>query len=126
VKIAIVGLSLTEGKVKYKDTRLLELEKKILPKKTNPLFVELVTTAMPQADAICCLKKKVLDIVIPDMEILEKRTSVSAESKEKELLSKCTQALEKETLLCDLDLSKEEIGFCKKFIPNHYVALWHD
>ena len=112
MKIAFFGLDLPEGKVKYPDVRLLELENKVSPQKTHSLFLELIRD-IEAADIIICHKEKILDILIPDLEKIERRLAVSTDNLEKELLSKCNKVLEEEVPLYDLDLSQEDIALIK-------------
>ena len=108
MRLALIGFDLSEGKIKYQDTRLAELEGKISPKKTHPFFVEFIRDKFESADIIVCLKEKKLDIIVIDLEKLEKRVSVSTDENEKSFLNRCIKYLEEEVLLCDAGLSKEE------------------
>ena len=117
MRIGLVGLNLPEGKVKYQDPRLLELEKKLAPKKTHPLFVEFIKEGFESADIIACLKEKVLDILILDMEKLEKRLQASGDDFERTLLKRCISSLEKEKPVCDMELSEKELGLLVNIAP---------
>ena len=108
MKLALIGFALPEGKAKYLDARFTKLEDKISPKKTHPFFVEFIKDKLDSADLLICLKEKILDIIVADLERIEKRMSVSPDEDEKRLLERCAKYLEEEVLLCDAGLSKEE------------------
>jgi len=114
VKVALVGFDLPEKKVKYEDDRLKELEKKVSPKKSHPFFVEFTGDKPELADIIICLREKILDILIPDLEKLERQLQLAQDEQQKELLTKCVDSLEKEVPLYDLDVSKEEQDFLRQ------------
>ncbi|MBN2120592.1 MAG: DUF933 domain-containing protein [Candidatus Omnitrophica bacterium] len=115
MKIGFLGLDLTQGKVKYHDPRLVELEKKFLPQKISSFFVEFTDQRLEAVDVIVCAKSKILDVFIPDMETFERRLKVCEDAGEKALLTRCIQALEQEKPLCDLEFSEGDLGILKRF-----------
>ena len=115
MKISFAGIPLSEGKVKFQDQRLIELEKKLSPKKTNPFFVEFIQEHFDLADIIVCLKDKILDLFIPDLDKLEKQLQASQDEAQKQLFARCASSLEKEVPLCDVGFSKEELQALKEY-----------
>lgn len=110
MKIGFLGFDFAPGKVKYQDPRLAELEKKLSPKKTHPFFVEFISNSFESADIIACLKEKILDVFIPDIEKLERYSQTAKDEIEKQLFLRVLASLEKEVPLCDLELSEKEIS----------------
>ena len=117
MKIGFTGIDLQEGKVKYIDPNLVALEKKDKPKKVTPFFAELIKDEFIQADAIAIPSDKALDVLILDMEKLETRLSRTEDEKEKELLSRCLEVLEKEIPLCEIGLNEEEAKLLELSAP---------
>lgn len=120
MKIAFTGLDIPEGKVKYEDPILKQLEEKFEPKKVSPYFFELIKDDYDQADAIAVAGDHILDLLIIDMEKLENRLGRVAEDKEKEFLKKCIAFMEEEKPLCDLELSDEEKAILNELSPASY------
>ena len=108
MKIGFTGLDIPEGKIKYKDEKLIALEQKCQPKKVSPFFVEFLKDEYIQSAAIAVHKDKLLDILIVDIEKLETRIANTDSANEKELCKKCISYLEKEVSLCDVDFNEEE------------------
>ncbi|MFC1515054.1 DUF933 domain-containing protein [Candidatus Omnitrophota bacterium] len=108
MKIGIIGLDLDPGKIKYGDPRLKALEEKVAAKKVTPFFVELIKDDLAAADSLICSKAKVLDMIIPDMEMIEKRMSTVEDEAEKKLLARCSKALEEGGLLGEIGLAADE------------------
>lgn len=115
MKIATHGLEITPGKFKYNDTILLQLEKKFQPKKFTPFFFEFVQGAFDKCDAIAILASKILDILVLDMEKLEARFARASGDAEKELVKKALDILEKETPLCELQLTESQRETLKSY-----------
>ena len=108
MKIAFLGLDLPEGKVKYIDQRLAQLEKKFLPQKVTPFFVEFLKEDFVNCESIVIAKDKFLDLSILDMDKLEKRRTKTEDDKEKILIQKCLDSLEKGIPLCDIEFNNSE------------------
>lgn len=117
MKISFTGLSLPEGKHKFNDPILIELEKKFTPKKFTPYFVELVKDGFEKADAIAIAAGAALDLLILDIEKLENRASRADDPKEKVLLEKCAAWLEDEKPLCDMKFSDDELAIISPLAP---------
>lgn len=117
MKIGFIGLDVPEGKVKYEDERLNALAEKISPKKVSPFFVEFVSSDLVHCDALVCLKEKILDLLIPDMDKLEKQIEKTQDEKGKELIKKCLAQLENETPLCNVEFTEEELVIMTELAP---------
>lgn len=107
MKIFDFDLGLEPGKSKYKDVNFDELVKKFSPQKVTPYIIEFVDSD-DRADAVVFDIDKKLDLVLIDLEKVEKRIERSQDEKEKALLAKCQSLLEEEKLLCDFEFSNEE------------------
>lgn len=104
MKIAFTGVDAVEGKVKYNDPVLIELEKKFTPKKVSPYFFEFVKDDYDKCDAIAIARDRLLDLLILDMEKLETRLGRADDPVEKSAIEKGLRHLEGESPLCDLKL----------------------
>ncbi len=108
MKIGFTGIELPEGKSKYKDEKLIALEKKDKPKKVSPFFVEFIRDEFIQTEAIVVAEENILDLLILDMEKVDSRLERAADDTEKNMLNKCMENLENEIPLCDVDFSVDE------------------
>jgi len=110
MKIAIFSIpEITPGKRNVKDSRLDEVDKITKAKKKTYVQVELVgEDALLDADAILTLKDSRTDLILKDLEFIETRLSRSAEEKEKTILTKLKNILEKEEFIINAGLSQEE------------------
>ena len=108
MKIGFTGIELPEGKSKYKDEKLIALEKKDKPKKVSPFFVEFICDEFIQTEAIVVSEDKVLDLLILDMEKVDGRLERAIDDNEKVVLNKCMENLENEIPLCDVEFSEAE------------------
>jgi ribosome-binding ATPase YchF (GTP1/OBG family) len=117
MKICFVGLDLPEGKVKYQDTRVIQLDKKFVPKKVTPFYVEFIRDDCQQCDGFIVSRQHVWDLFILDMEKLETRLERAGDEAEKDLLSRCLGYIEQEIPLCDVDFSPEETTLLKQLAP---------
>ena len=68
MKIAFTGLSLPEGKVKYNDRILADLEEKFKPDKVSPFYFELLPDGYEAAEGIAIAAGHILDVLILDIE----------------------------------------------------------
>jgi hypothetical protein len=117
MKICFVGLELPEGKVKYQDTRVIQLDKKFEPKKVTPFYAEFIKDDCQQCDGFIVARDHVWDLFILDMEKLETRLERAGDEAEKDLLSRCLGYVEQEIPLCDVDFSEEDSVLLKQLAP---------
>jgi ribosome-binding ATPase YchF (GTP1/OBG family) len=108
MKIAISGLDLEEGKIKYEDPLFSGLVEKLKPAKQAPYYFELLHDDYQAADAIAITKDNILDLLILDMEKLENRLSRTEDEEEKVVLKRCLEILENEQPICDLKVDENE------------------
>jgi len=111
VKIGYTGIDLPEGKTRYEDEVLNGLVEKDKPKKISPYFVEFLRDEFVTCDAVVVPEEHVLDVMIQDMETLDSRLSRAEDETERALITRCVQALEEETPLCDQSLTESELAF---------------
>ncbi len=117
MKIAISGLDLEQGKIKYEDPVFSGLVEKYKPAKQAPYYFELLLADFQAADAIAITKDNILDLLILDMEKLENRLSRADDSEEKAVLKKCLDMLEKEQPVCDLSIDENEKAILTTISP---------
>jgi len=117
MKIGFCGFEIPEGKTKYNDTILIELEKKFEPKKVSPFFAEFIKDNFVQCDGILISSDSLLDLLILDIEKLETRDQRSEEQAEKELVQKCLKNLEDEIPLCRVEFSDSEKEILNALAP---------
>ncbi len=117
MKICFVGLDLPEGKVKYQDERVINLDKKFAAKKVTPFYAEFIKDDCQQCDGFIVSREQILDLLILDMEKLETRRDRTADDRERQLLSRCLEYLEKETPLCEVEFTEEESALLKTLAP---------
>ncbi|MCM8773901.1 MAG: DUF933 domain-containing protein [Candidatus Omnitrophica bacterium] len=108
MKVSNFGLDILPGKYKYIDEYFSKLVKKFSPQKESPYTVEFVDDELEMADAIVFNPIKKLDLILIDLEKLEKRLSRSDNEKERNCLLKAQGFLEKESLLCNNHFTEEE------------------
>jgi ribosome-binding ATPase len=117
MKICFLGLDLPEGKVKYQDERVIHLDRKFNARKVTPYYVEFIKEDCQQCDGFIVSRAQVWDLLILDMEKLETRRDRTGDAFEKELLIRCLEYIEKETPLCDLEFSEEELALLRQLSP---------
>ena len=115
MKIAYTGFDLLEGKVKYNDAILADLEAMFKPDKVSPFYFELLPDGFEAAEGIAITAVRVLDLLIFDMDKIEGRLSVAEDEAEKAVLGKCLAHLETEQPVCDLELDEAEREFVNGF-----------
>ncbi|MBU0548580.1 MAG: DUF933 domain-containing protein [Candidatus Omnitrophica bacterium] len=117
MKISVFAISeIALGKHNVKDTRLDQADKLVKAKKKTYPQVEIVgEDAALEADAIIIPKDAKTDLILKDLDFVETRLSKSPEDKEKIILNKMKEALEREDFVSTLGLSKEE----KEFISGY-------
>lgn len=107
MKIAVLGLDFPLGKKNLPDERLDKLNTIFHPPKVTPIQIEFQdSTHLKDADALLCEENKKLDLILMDLEIAEQR--ISEDDAYKGLFTRIKEALEKETLLCEIPFSEEE------------------
>jgi len=123
MKIAFTGLSLPEGKVKYNDRILADLEGKFKPDKVSPFYFELLPDGYEAAEGIAIATGHILDVLILDIEKIEGRLPVAEDEAEKAVLQKCLSQLEDEKPVCDLELDEAERCIVNAFGLLSYKPL---
>jgi hypothetical protein len=110
VKIAVVGIQeFPLGKKIFPDERLDKLKELLRPPKLVYISIEFLDeTKLQECDGIVCLENKKTDLILLDLELIEKRLNISFNEKEKHLLLRCQAELEKEILLNELNFTDEE------------------
>ena len=108
MKIFNLGLSIEPGKYKYKCQEFTKLVDKFSPQKVSPYGVEFVDADIETADAVVFDINKKLDLIVIDLEKIEKRLSKTEDEKERDSLAKAQKVLEQENLLCDFEISEEQ------------------
>lgn len=123
MKIFNFGLDIEPGKYKYKCPCFDKLTGKFSPQKASPYPVEFIDSDIEGADGIVFNTAKKLDLVLIDLEKIEKRLSRTEDGKEKAFLSQAQEILEKEILLCDSEFSEEEENILKALRAVTYKPL---
>lgn len=113
MKISVFNLSIQPGKYKYQCPAFDELVEKFSPQKKSPYVVEFLREDFEKTDAIVFDIKKKLDLVVIDLEKIEKRLQRTEDEGEKQLLAKVQERLEREVLICDMQFSPEEHALLK-------------
>lgn len=110
MKVAVFGIpEFPLGKKIFSDERLDKLKELLHSPKAVYIPIEFLDeTKLQEADAVICLDEKKADLVLFDLELIEKRLNQSSDEKEKALLSRCQAELEKEALLSELNFTDEE------------------
>lgn len=109
MKIFNLGLDIEPGKHKYKPKCLDKLAEKFSPQKVTPYSVEFIDSEPETADALIFNINKRLDLILIDLEKIEKRLLRAEDESEKVLLTKAQKFLEEEKLLCDIDFAPSEV-----------------
>ena len=117
MKIAISGLELQEGKIKYEDPVFSGLVEKFTPTKQAPYYFEILNEDFQAADAIAITKDNILDLLILDLEKLENRLSRAEDDAEKAVLKRCLEILENEQPICDLTIDEDEKAILTTISP---------
>jgi len=117
MKICFLGLDLPEGKVKYQDERVINLDKKFEAKKVTPFYAEFIKDDCQQCDGFIVSRERLWDLFILDMDKLETRRDRTADEFEKQLLTRCLEYLEKEIPLCEAGFSGEELALLRQLAP---------
>ena len=123
MKIGFKGLDIQEGKIKYQDQILAALVGKDKPKKISPYFVEFLKNSYQDVDAIVLHKDSLLDILIFDMDRIEKRLNRTVDKEEINLLQKCLHFLEEEKPLCEMECNEVESKILNTFSLYSYKPV---
>ncbi len=113
MKIGIVGTEVfAQGKANLADERIKTLKAMFNSAKEVYIQVDIILDQekLVEADGIIVPEDAKLDLIVHDLEFVETRLSRSADSAEKELLGKFKEQLDKECLLCNLEISEAEKG----------------
>lgn len=109
MKISVFSIpEISLGKHNVKDVRLDQVENIARAKKKTYVQVELVGEGIQDINAILALKDARTDLILKDLEFVETRLSKVTEEKEKALLEKLKNILEKEEFIFKEGLSEEE------------------
>ena len=111
MKIGIFGLnSLSVGKENIIDQRLDTVKEMAHSAKRAYIQVELLTDQerLKECDGIISSQDKQADLILTDLESVEKRLSYVQEEKERNLLNRFKEQLEKEQFIFELQLTEEE------------------
>jgi len=110
MKISVFAIpEIALGKNNIKDTRLDQADKLVRAKKKTYPQVEIAgEDAALEADVIIIPKDAKADLILRDLDFVETRLARSPEEKEKVLLNKMKEALEKEDFISTLGLSGED------------------
>ena len=117
MKIGFLGLDLPEGKVKYADPVLIELERKFRPDKVSPYFAECLKGELTCCEGILVSADRLLDLILPDMDKLEGRLSRSEDEGERSAIAKALAHLEEEIPLCDVAFDADELVHMRALAP---------
>jgi hypothetical protein len=111
VKIGIFGFNnFTNGKEKIVDQRLDTIKQMAHSAKCVFIQIELLTDSekLKESDGIISLKENKADLILADLEFIEKRLTNIQEDREKNLLNRFKEQLEKEGFISELELTEEE------------------
>ena len=121
MKIGIFGIeNFSSGKENIVDPRLDKVKEMAHSAKKAYVQVELVVdpARLRECDGIISIKNNQTDLILNDMEFVEKRLTHTQEEKEKKLLNRFQEQLEGERFIFELQLSDEE-----KSIASGYSLL---
>ena len=100
---------ITLGKHNIKDEKLDQADKLVKAKKKTYAQVEIAAEADAlESDVILAPKDAKMDLILRDLDFVETRLSRQPEEKEKTLLSKMKEALEKEEFISAIGLTAED------------------
>ena len=111
LKIGILGLSnLSAGKESIVDQRLGTIKEMAHSAKKAHIEIELIDdiSRLMECNGIILTKEKEADIVLMDLEFIERRLSQAGQEAEQKALNRLKQQLENEKFIFQLQLSNEE------------------
>jgi len=117
LKLGYTGLELPEGKFRYNDKILNALAKKDNPKKVSPFYVDFLPNEFEKCDVIVIARSVILDLLIHDIEKVERRLARLSDRDEIALMQRCLISLEMEVPLCDLQLTDRELRLVSTAAP---------
>ncbi|MDP8259471.1 MAG: DUF933 domain-containing protein [Candidatus Gygaella obscura] len=128
IKVSLFGLEITGGKIKIKDERLDKIKELYSASKKTYLELEVTTQdKASQSDGLVVLKDNRLDVIIVDLEFIDKRL-LSPQEEEKKLLLSLKEALEKEKFINEIQLTETDKDLLKQYplLSNKPVFLVED
>ena len=114
MKIGIFGLdNISCGKENIIDERLGTIKEMAHSAKKAYVQAEVIVDIerLKECDGIISTKEKQADLILTDLEFVEKRIANIQEEKERDLLNRFKEQLEKEHFIFELQLTEEEIKF---------------
>nr|VFK31586.1 MAG: Protein of unknown function (DUF933) [Candidatus Kentron sp. MB]VFK75882.1 MAG: Protein of unknown function (DUF933) [Candidatus Kentron sp. MB] len=117
MRIAITGMDLAEGKVKYEDAILFALADKFSPKKITPYYFEFAQDDYESANIIVVTRERILDLLIHDIEKVETRRDRAADANERKVLERVLAELEREIPVCAVRLEEQEEACIRALSP---------
>ena len=114
MKIGVFGFdNISSGKQNLVDQRLDTIKQAALSAKKAYLQAEIFTDfeRLGECDGIISAKDKLADLILTDLEFIEKRLDSAGQEQEKKLLSRFKAQLENEQPASGLEISKEEKPF---------------
>nr|VFK50333.1 MAG: Protein of unknown function (DUF933) [Candidatus Kentron sp. TC]VFK62651.1 MAG: Protein of unknown function (DUF933) [Candidatus Kentron sp. TC] len=117
MRIAVTGLDLPEGKVKYEDAVMSALADKFLPKKITPYYFEFLHDDYASANIIVIARHRILDLLIHDLEKVETRRDRTADPDERRVLDRVLGDLEREIPVCAMQREKHEEPYIRALSP---------
>jgi ribosome-binding ATPase YchF (GTP1/OBG family) len=127
INIAVFGIDFPLGKKSLNDERLIRLKDIFHVPKVTQIQIDFQdSTHLNDASGILCEKNAKLDLILQDLEIIENRLSTAEQNQdlsrsyaqERDLLLRSKEALEKETLLNELNFNIDE----QKILLNFNLA----
>jgi hypothetical protein len=117
INIAVFGIDFPLGKKSLNDERMIRLKDIFHVPKVTQIQIDFQdSTHLNDASGILCEKSAKLDLILKDLEIIENRLSTAEQNQD--LLLRSKEALEKETLLNELNFSIDE----QKILLNFNLA----
>ena len=111
MKIGIFGVNnFSTGKENLVDQRLDTIKNMIQSAKKIYVQIEIITDfdRLKECDGIISTEAKKIDLILADLEFVERRITNVEEDKERNLLNRFKEQLEKEQLIFELQLTEEE------------------
>ncbi len=115
IKVSVFGLDCPVGRIKVKDQRLDRIKELYSASKKTYLELEVVSQdKAAQSDGLVVLKDNKLDVIIVDLEIIDKRL-VSPQEEEKNLLLSLKKNLEEEKFINQIKISDSEKDLLRQY-----------
>lgn len=133
LKFGILGLDIfSPGKESIIDKRLGIIKEMAHSAKKAYIETELIMDfeRLKECDGIISTKEKQLDLILTDLEFVEKRLTYAQQEQESNLLNRLKEQLEKEQFILELQLSEEEkrrvSGYSLLSLRPVFLAEPHD